>query len=205
MSEKKLAVEELKVKTFDSKSIQKVYKRHASHPGTVLRSNDNGRTWISVPVDSGKWRLNDWIFSFVELGYSKTLLWLDDMRDPTDSEWFKHRIIQDKCNVVWVKNYDEFTNWILDNGLPDAINFDHDLAEEHYTPMEYWDDYNKSKAYQEAQEYTEKTGYDCAKWLIDYCVDNNLDLPTWASHSFNPVGRDNINKLLVKFLMIKFS
>lgn len=45
----------------------------------------------------------------------------------------------------------------------------------------------------------EKTGYDCAKWLVEYCLDNNLKLPKWNIQSANPVGKDNINGLLLSF------
>jgi hypothetical protein len=45
----------------------------------------------------------------------------------------------------------------------------------------------------------EKTGYDAAKWLIDYCIDNKLDLPIWNCQSANPVGKDNINGILNSF------
>jgi hypothetical protein len=197
--------EEINIKQYGPEQIEKVYLRHNNLPGTVLYSKDGGKTWASVPTDYTKWKVDKWVFSFIETGNTKVLLWLDDLRDPTDVEWHKHRVLQDKCDVVWVKNYSEFTSWIVDNGLPDAINFDHDLAEEHYTPMEYWDDYKASAEYQKKQNYTEKTGYDCAKWLIDYCENQNLELPLWSTHSFNPVGRDNINKLLVKFLLHKFS
>ena len=132
----------------------------------------------------------------------KTLLWLDDYRDPFDKkiDWMAFSPIGRDVKIYWVKSYDEFVKWITDNGLPTAIAFDHDLADEHYTPSEYWDDYDKSKEYQESQNYKEKTGYDCAKWLIDYCMDNEVELPKFSSHSANPVGRDNIEKLLISFL-----
>lgn len=76
--------------------------------------------------------------------------------------------------------------------MPLLISFDHDLADEHYTPQEYWDDYDKSKAYQESQSYKEKTGLDCAKFLVEFVESNNKVLPQFLSHSANPVGRDNI-------------
>jgi hypothetical protein len=45
-------------------------------------------------------------------------------------------------------------------------------------------------------KYEEKTGYHCAKWLIDYCIDNKLELPkTILIHSMNPVGSRNIKSL----------
>ena len=103
-------------------------------------------------------------------------------------------------NIVWVKSYNEFIEWITKNGLPDGIAFDHDLADEHYVPEKYWGNYEKDKEYQESQNYKEKTGYDCALWLTEYCMDNKLKLPKFSSHSANPVGRENIEKLLVSFL-----
>lgn len=75
---------------------------------------------------------------------------------------------------IWVvvKTYDEFVQYIKDHGMPDHISFDHDLGEG-------------------------KTGYDCAK----YIVENQLRLKGWQVHSMNPVGRDNINKLLDRYLI----
>jgi hypothetical protein len=40
--------------------------------------------------------------------------------------------------------------------------------------------------------FKEKTGYDCAKWLCNYCIDNGIPLPEYYVHSMNPVGRENI-------------
>ena len=132
----------------------------------------------------------------------KKLLWLDDLRDPFDTEndWLSFSPIGREVEVIWVKNSQEFKDWIIQNGLPDGICFDHDIASEHYTPEEYWSDYEASKAYQESRDYKEETGLDCAKWLIDYCIDLELPLPLWTSQSANPVGRDNINNLLTQFL-----
>jgi hypothetical protein len=47
--------------------------------------------------------------------------------------------------------------------------------------------------------FNEKTGYDAAKWLCDYCFLNSIPLPKWNVHSANPVGRDNIEGLLKNF------
>lgn len=104
----------------------------------------------------------------------KKLLWLDDFRNSDDktSDRFAYNPIGRKVKVIWVKNTTEFKGWIIANDLPDGICFVHDLGE------------NKS------------TGYDGAKWLIDYCLDHKKDLPLWACQSANPVGKENINKLL---------
>jgi len=126
----------------------------------------------------------------------KTLLWLDDIRNPFLNLEGK---VPEGYTVHWVLNFDEFTQYITKYGLPSAISFDHDLADEHYTPEMYWHDYNVSKEYQESRNYTEKTGKDCANWLVNYCLDNNLNLPKWFVHSANPVGADNIKYLLINY------
>lgn len=119
-------------------------------------------------------------------------LFLDDVRLPLDA--FQYTRKDMFINKYWivVRNYDEFVSYIRKNGLPFLVSFDHDLAQEHYTPKEYWDDYDLLKEYQERQVYTEKTGYDCANWLMEYCDVMGKRLPKYFSHSQNPVGRDNI-------------
>lgn len=133
----------------------------------------------------------------------KTLLWLDDLRNPFLN--VEGKVPEGNYKIVWVLNYDEFTEWISRFGLPDIISFDHDLAFEHYTPEEYWSDYEKSKEYQDKQAYTEKTGFDCAKWLVDYCIDNSKSLPKFYAHSANPVGADNIMGILNNYNKFKIN
>lgn len=53
----------MKIYTF--KEIQKVYKQHHFKCGTVLYSTDNGVTWQSVGMDSGKWDIYKWVFAFI--------------------------------------------------------------------------------------------------------------------------------------------
>lgn len=45
----------------------------------------------------------------------------------------------------------------------------------------------------------EKTGLDCAKWLVNYCMDKDLNLPAYEVHSMNPAGGKNILSLLQNF------
>ncbi len=104
-------------------------------------------------------------------------LYLDDVRNPNGDGW------------IIVRDYDQFVNWITENGLPDEISFDHDLATIHYN----------SDTWTEGFQYHEKTGYDAAKWLCQYCWTNGLPIPTWNVHSANPVGRDNIIQLIQNF------
>ncbi|MBX9886559.1 MAG: hypothetical protein K2Y30_01330 [Flavobacteriaceae bacterium] len=98
-----------------------------------------------------------------------------------------------------VRSYIEFVKWISKNGMPDFISFDHDLADIHDITYHLSTDDEKSKEWQDPQLHIEKTGYDCAKWLVDYCLDNNYDCPKFYCHSMNPVGRDKINGLLEQF------
>lgn len=129
----------------------------------------------------------------------KKILWLDDLRNPYLN--LEGKVPKEDGVVEWVLNYEEFTQWIIKFGLPHVISFDHDLADEHYTPEYFWNDYMESKKFQEWREkdYQEKTGMDCAKWLVDYCMNNDKDLPLFYSHSANPVGRDNILCFLENF------
>lgn len=126
-------------------------------------------------------------------------LFLDDIRIPTDVVNYISSSIANEYRIFdWkiARNYDDFVNHIEVYGLPTHISFDHDLALEHYTPEEYWNDYNKSKIYQNSKSYTEKTGADCAKWLCEYLVETNQKMPVWYVHSQNPVGADNIKSIL---------
>ena len=115
-------------------------------------------------------------------------LFLDDIRNPMDCVLYMrpNKIYNESWDIV--RTYDEFVKYILDNGIPDIISFDHDLADEHYSPA-----MNDSERYNELSNlFKEKTGNDCAKWLCEYCMKNFLPLPEYYVHSMNPVGRENI-------------
>lgn len=105
----------------------------------------------------------------------KKLLWLDDCRNPLIGNWLSYSPIEIPYEVIWVKNAFEFKAWIELNQLPDAICFDHDLGEK-------------------------ESGFDCAKWLIEYCLDNKLELPKYGIQSANPIGKDNIDGLFKSFI-----
>lgn len=82
-----------------------------------------------------------------------------------------------------VKNYEEFCSWITQVGLESIseIQFDHDLGD---------------------KSIIEKNGNDCAKFLVDFYLNNNYieeDFPLVFTHSANPVGRANIEGYLNGF------
>lgn len=127
----------------------------------------------------------------------KKLIWLDDDRNPfLNPDFLQLTTITStlRHDLIWLKTYGQFVNWITENGLPDAICFDHDLGDvpllKTTIEVESWFDIKENREY---------TGYDCAKWLVEYCLDNNKDIPDYAIQSANPVGKENIDALLKNF------
>jgi hypothetical protein len=128
-------------------------------------------------------------------------LFLDDIRNPIDAIGLVPIALNGFYfgdDWVIVRNYLDFCNHIERNGLPDFISFDHDLADEHYNDL--FSDENWAKDNNDINlkydDYREKTGYECAKWLVDWCLDNKYSLPNFIVHSQNPVGKKNIENYL---------
>lgn len=102
-----------------------------------------------------------------------------------------------------VKNYDEFVEYIETFGVPEVISFDHDLHMEHTLY------FFENGGFREPPDpnnaiFTNKTGYDCAKWLLEYCDANNLNLKNIIVHSRNPLGQRNIYNLICNYQMKKY-
>ena len=110
-------------------------------------------------------------------------LFLDDVRYPKDVTWVN---IPSEPWII-VRNYNEFVEYISKNGLPYFVTFDHDLSIE---------DQNKNPA---TMQFKEKTGMDCAKWLVEYCINNNLKFPDYEVHSMNVIGKMNIKSYIESF------
>jgi len=120
-----------------------------------------------------------------EMKHTKYNVYLDDVRTPFGDAWLIPR------------NYDEFVKLIKEIGIKniDNISLDHDLADEHYRPSMYNSDGHYSNYYLDGT-FKEKTGYECAKFLIDHCLDEKLKLPQIYVHSMNPIGTKNIIALV---------
>ena len=120
---------------------------------------------------------------------SRYNLFLDDIRVPTDITWVAIPVDQ---HYTVVRNYKEFVDLITLRGLPKYICYDHDLADSHYGHGLKNDEipYNS---------YNEKTGYDCAKWLVDYCFAKKLKNPPFIVHSLNPIGKKNIESYIINY------
>lgn len=114
-------------------------------------------------------------------------LFLDDVRFPRQVTWCALPTYHDPHWVI-ARSYNEFVATILDKGVPAFVAFDHDLADEHYV--------EGFAGTAPRTDYREKTGYDCAKWLLEYCHERDKEVPLYAVHSMNPVGRQNIHQLM---------
>ena len=90
---------------------------------------------------------------------------------------FRTPTVPDDETVFWLKNYNEFVSCVMGLGTKISnciVHFDHDLGEE-------------------------KSGYDCAKWLIDWCLGHGYIAPDYDIQSSNPVGRQNIESVFKSY------
>jgi len=114
-------------------------------------------------------------------------VYLDDIRTPVETNW------------VVVRNYDEFIKFVSETGLDniEVISLDHDLGDS--AMQEYYN--NVSPNYRlDYNNITEKTGYDCAKWLVEESIKTETRLPEIVVHSANPIGSANITGYINNYL-----
>jgi len=110
---------------------------------------------------------------------NKIWLYLDDVRVPTEGDW------------EVVRSYDEFISHIHLHGLEnyELISLDHDLGEgamvEYYTNV-------KPNYELNYERIPEKTGMDCARFLVAEAMNKKIQLPTVYVHSANPIGSANM-------------
>jgi hypothetical protein len=109
-------------------------------------------------------------------------IYLDDVRTPIQGDW------------VVVRSYDEFVETVTKIGLEniDLISLDHDLGD---SAMMEWrtNVYHNYKL--DYNNITEKTGMDCAKWLVEQWM-NSRPVVEVKVHSANAIGSANIMGLL---------
>lgn len=110
---------------------------------------------------------------------NKIKLYLDDIRTPLDKEW------------EVVRTFEEFVKHIQQVGLEnyDVISLDHDLGDS--AIQEYI--LNGSPNYTlDYNNILEKTGMDCAKFLVAESMSTSIPLPQIYVHSANPIGSANM-------------
>lgn len=105
-------------------------------------------------------------------------IYLDDVRTPLEQDW------------VIVRSYEEFISKVNEIGLQDIelISLDHDLGD---SAMSEW---HKNVYHNYKLDYdniTEKTGYDCAKWLVEQWLNGKPYVDVYT-HSANAIGSANI-------------
>lgn len=130
-------------------------------------------------------------------------LFLDDQFLPIDIANLPKTNSKDKERYrkykwIIVKTYDEFVAILKEKGIPSIVSFDHDLHEEHWDYI-----YNEENWLKEDSEiiinydyFTVKTGYHAAEYFMEFCHNNNRELPICLVHSQNSVGRKNIENFL---------
>ena len=130
-------------------------------------------------------------------------LWLDDKRkDPTYflnqkekpnengkptsgsivRDWYKNNM--NGIDIRWtaVQNFEQFKNYIEQNGVPDFVSLDHDLGDE------------PSNKIKKSNNERFESGADCALWLVSYCLRKHIPIPRNYIHSANDNHRVFISK-----------
>lgn len=108
----------------------------------------------------------------------KIKIYLDDIRTPIEEGW------------TVVRNYEDFISTVMYHGLEniEIITLDHDLGD---SAMKEWHTnvYHNYKL--DYNNIEEKTGYDCAKWLVNQWMDGQPLVDVYT-HSANAIGSANI-------------
>ncbi len=113
-------------------------------------------------------------------------LFLDDVRMPKQVSGV------DLPLVEWqiVRNFEQFTTYIKLHGVPARVSFDHDLG-----PMHYIFDWAGNDTCP-----GQLSGYDCVKWLVQYCQEHNHKFPDYTLHTLNDVGKNNMESYIQAYL-----
>lgn len=85
----------------------------------------------------------------------------------------------DSRAMIVARTFDQAVELVKTLGVPDRLFLDHDLGR------------------------NEKTGMDFVKWLADYIMEHDLELPSnfqFNVHSANPVGKSNMLFYLRSFV-----
>ena len=120
------------------------------------------------------------------------ILFLDDIREiDKDVKLPVCDFLERKTAI----NYEKFVEIINTFGLPDVISFDFDLCPDHYQ-IGARNHFMSLVGYEKCNI---PTGLDCAKFLINHCQKNKLQLPICYSHSQNLAGQRAIVELIKKY------
>lgn len=128
-------------------------------------------------------------------------IFLDDLRFPKDAFLQKElAYLTDYSKIpendwVIVRNYEDFVKTIEERGIPSACSFDCDLALEH---MKYYVNFLKNPGYYEWENFQNKCGIHCAKYLKSKLPPSS-DIKVYV-HSANLEGSAIIREILKYFM-----
>jgi hypothetical protein len=119
----------------------------------------------------------------------KYYIYLDDVRTP-----IPNTSTHETPEWTVVRNYDEFVSKITEVGLANIalISLDHDLGD---SAMKEWHTnvyHNYTLNY---DNIAEKTGMDCAKWLVEQWLDG-APVCRVMVHSANAIGAANMEGII---------
>ena len=109
----------------------------------------------------------------------KINIFLDDERMPDDIKSLIGNYYVEEWIII--RNYNDFVQ-IVNNHLTEInlVSFDHDIAC--------------------FEDNVEKTGKNCADYLINKCIEENIKFPNWFIHTQNTVGRENLKSSILTYL-----
>lgn len=106
-------------------------------------------------------------------------LFIDDERWPSDATWADWYGVRDDWTVA--RNWPEVEALLTSLGVPSFISFDHDLGPDEVT----------------------LNGYEIAQKIVEGHMDGKWEIPEdfqFVVHSKNPIGKRNIEGLLMNYL-----
>ena len=107
------------------------------------------------------------------LGVNTMDVWLDDLRDPTLSQFNMTTKYKATGKEIWIKTVPEAIAFLEKNkGQVRSISFDHDLGE------------------------NQIDGIELAKWFEEKAYFGEYPPLKWKVHSDNPVGAENIRRAM---------
>ena len=96
--------------------------------------------------------------------FTTILVFLDGYRLPSDVSWMKEDSrVYTFDEWIIIRDYEEFVSYIDTIGVPRVISFGYNLLSK------------------------DKTGYNCAEYLIEYCSRYDLMPPVQLCHSTNKI------------------
>lgn len=163
----------------------------------------NGKgSWSRVTNYKNYWDSELW--NNKNKGKPKKYLFLDDVRKVGEAVvWDSNSHLLELSRTLeynWdiVRSYDEFVNYIEENGIPDVVSFDNDLWDVSKEMAINPKNEELIKQFQMIgwQDFRIKTGAHCAEYLVNACKARKVPIPEYYIHSANSAARPIIREIL---------